>query len=85
MTRDSGERSRPNLSFYDFPYGHAVRHGFAFSGVVYGRCRVSIEPGDSGVPHEAAVIRSNPGVEGEGGGSAGGRNLVRREFFERHR
>lgn len=54
---------------------------------------VSIEPGESGAPHEAAaVLRGGSGVvgaaeEGSGGdgGPADGRNLVRREFFERHR
>lgn len=58
--------------------------------VVYGRCSVSLEPGERGAAHEATVLSNGPpraGEEGEGGGEgeAAGGNRVRREFFERHR
>lgn len=53
-------------------------------GVVYGRCSVSIEPGERGAPHEDTVLSNGPQVEDEGGETTGA-NRVRREFFERHR
>lgn len=59
------------------------------SEVVYGRCTVPLEPGDRGAPYEATVLKPDTSDTGEGesGGNAsgGGRNTVRREFFERHR
>lgn len=56
-----------------------VGSSFPIPGVVYGRCLVSIEPGE-----EATVLSNVPRVKEEGVKTTGG-NRVRREFFERHR